>query len=210
MSGLVVVLCGVPGVGKGTVGRALAGYLGATFVENHAVNEIVFRVAGVQPGGEVPSDAFFYTARMQELVREMVARIAPPGASFVFTHTAFELPAAYEATRDFEEMAASMGARFLSVTLHCERDELGHRIASAERRERLKLTDLDVAWGPHDDRFIPFKGADRVVDTTRMSPAEAAGAVAVLAAAAKVPDPSNPRGAELPEWLETFERQRIR
>lgn len=142
MSPTIFHLIGKPGVGKYTIGKALASATGARLVDNHAVANVIFNLIeqdGIRP---LPSAVWPRVAAVRQAVLDTLIHVSPPGLSFVFTN--FIRGEDEGETAAFEELVAIAeirGSRFVPVILSCETPELVRRIVSPSRKERMKLID---------------------------------------------------------------------
>lgn len=136
----------------------MAQIAGCKVVDNHYWLNPIFGLIhqdGVTP---LPAGIWPLTEQVRGAVLETIAAHSPPAWSFVFTHTASGNPeheAADQVTcRNIAEIADRRGARKLAVRLTCAPEELVRRVATPERRLRLKGCDTEEVW--LNARWQPF------------------------------------------------------
>lgn len=174
----LIYLLGSPGVGKRTVAEALAVQTGAAVIDNHQINLPVMSMFRWDGRATLPREVWGYVDRIRSAVLDALAEIAPRGASYVLTNA---LEVGYEPWFErIEEIARQRGALFAPVLLECDLEEQLRRVASDDRRERLKLSDPDRAreFIAGTRFFVPTGPTALVLDTTRRSPADTAALVA--------------------------------
>lgn len=158
LQGWIIYLVGRGGIGKFTVAKELAQIAGCKVVDNHYWLNPIFGLIhqdGVTP---LPAGIWPLTEQVRGAVLETIAAHSPLAWSFVFTHTASGNPeheAADQVTcRDIAEIADRRGANRLAVRLTCAPEELVRRVATPERRLRLKGSDTEEVW--LNARWQPF------------------------------------------------------
>jgi hypothetical protein len=141
---MIVHINGWPGVGKLTVGRRVAGRLGARLVDNHTLLNPALAVSehGSPAFGEL-------SARVRALVYAEIER-APRSERFVLTDALEEgNPGSDRVLARLAEIAARRQAPLLAVSLECALEENVRRLLAPERAAARKLTDPDIlrnAW----------------------------------------------------------------
>lgn len=145
LSPAVIYLIGVPAVGKYTIAKEIGRLTGARVVDNQLVNLPVFHVLGYDGRDTFPfpKGAWEQIEKIREAVLTVIGDFCSRSDSFVFTNVLEEGDAAAEALfRRIERLASTRGAGFFPVWLTCKAEKLRERKDSAERRERLKDTDV--------------------------------------------------------------------
>ena len=177
----VAYLLGHPGVGKRTVGRALAERTGAVLVDNQTVNLPIltlFRWDGRSP---LPEGTFDRAAPIREAVLSALAEIAPRELSYVLTNVIADDPADVAVYERVRSVAAARRAAFVPVLLTCEREEQLRRVALPDRAERLKVRDPGAVVRLME-RMPPYvPDGVLTLDTTYATPEESAAAIAARA-----------------------------
>jgi shikimate kinase len=131
-----VFLYGPPGVGKLSVGRALAAVTGYKLFHNHLTIDLVSAI--FERGTERWSHLVYHlwrdvlTAAMSERVDLIITD--------VFAHT----PTMVAYWMSMLDLVRSEGATVVLVQLTCSRDVLLQRVQSAERAQYGKLTDAAI------------------------------------------------------------------
>ena len=145
LSPAVIYLIGVPAVGKHTIAKEIGRLTGARVVDNQLVNLPVFHVLGYDGRDTFPfpKGAWEQIEKIRSAVLTVVEDFCSRTDSFVFTNVLEEGDAAAEALfRRIERLASTRGAGFFPVWLTCKAERLRERKDSADRRERLKDTDV--------------------------------------------------------------------
>lgn len=136
----MIALIGFAGAGKYTVGRELCELTGAKLIDNHLINNPVFKV--VNPDGIAPLPVAIWdkVKAIRTIVYEAIRELSPAELSFVFTIELFaRSPGDQRALIDLEELAASRGSLFVPVRLLCEVEELCRRVIDPSRVQMMKL-----------------------------------------------------------------------
>ena len=134
---MIIHINGWPGVGKYTIGKALAKRINARFIHNHVLHDVAFSCAGY--GDE---DRWPLYDKVREAAYDVLSR-KPANEIFVMTnalcngHSREE-----EAWRHVAELAKSRSVTLVPVVLLAETETIAHRICSKERSE-MKLKDPD-------------------------------------------------------------------
>lgn len=175
-----IVLIGFAGTGKYTIGRALAERTGARLIDNHLINNPIFKVVNVDGVTPLPSAVWDKVSKIRRLVYEAIREISPPELSFIFTLELRESdPNAHRAILDLQELADARGSLLLPVRLLCDVEELCRRVADPARRERLKEISPELARKKMAEHTVlnPQHENTRTLDVTAKSPAESVDAI---------------------------------
>jgi hypothetical protein len=172
---VIVHINSYPGVGKLTIGRALAGLIGARLLDNHSVFNVAFALT------EFRSPAFYDTVRA---VREIAyARILelPPAVPVVLTNW-FSQGSEWgeENWNRAIALAEERGSALNVVLLACSPEENERRIVSAERAAKRKPQDVEMIEDNRRGRPLLDRGANRLlrIDVTNLTPDSAARQIA--------------------------------
>ncbi len=172
---MIIVLNGYPGVGKLTIGRALADQIEGRLLDIHSVYNIAFALT------EFRSPEFREAVERIETVAHDLVRALPPEVPVVLTTVL-----AGESDWGAAEWARLMdlgAARppFLVVHLACALDENIRRIRSEERDQKRKPRDPDYVLRNHAEAK-PLLGLDAAnllkLDVTDLEADAAAGQIA--------------------------------
>jgi hypothetical protein len=174
----LVYLLGSPGVGKRTVADALHRLTGAIVLDNHRVNLPIMSLFDWDGRERLPTEVWDYVDRIRDAVLDALVEIAPREASYVLTN-ALEMTHLAWLER-IEGIAAARGALFVPVLLECELEEQLHRVATDDRKARLKLSDPGRAreFIAASEFYRPTGPTSLVLDTTSRSPEATAALVA--------------------------------
>jgi chloramphenicol 3-O-phosphotransferase len=167
----LVFLYGPPGVGKFSVGGQLSALTGFRLFHNHLTIDLV---TSVFPPG---TQAWNRLARRIRL--EVFAEAAREDVDLILTRAPRAAdPDEVDRVCTMIEPVREAGGAVLFVQLRCDREELLERVQSDARRAHGKLTDPQVLLDMYDlDAALPFAPYLRL-DTSRMTPAEAADRIA--------------------------------
>lgn len=176
MRNTVIYLLGHYGVGKFTIGTAIAERTGARLFDNHLANNVIFSLIREDGRTKIPERAWdlIMTIRRQALIA--MEEIARPDASFVLTNALMEGdPLDRQAYEEVLATAARRGSTFVPVILTASDTAHAVRIPSAERETRMKMTDADGAARVRQERrILEVDHPNRLdLDTTHL-PANAA------------------------------------
>jgi hypothetical protein len=165
----LIFLHGLPGVGKLTVARELAGLTGFRIFHNHLTVDLVESMFefGSQPFVELRENIWLAAFKQ-------AADAKLPGLIFTF---AFDRTVRGSFIENVRRAVESRGGEVLFVELQCSPEELERRITQPSRQKFGKLASLEQfhelsAAGAFVDPGIP---AERLVlETTEVSAPEAA------------------------------------
>jgi adenylate kinase len=165
----LIFLHGMPGVGKLTVARELAGLTGFRIFHNHLAVDLVESMFefGSQPFVELRETIWLAAFRQ-------AAEAGLAGLIFTF---AFDRTVRGSFIENVRNIVESSGGQVLFVELKCSPEELAKRITHPSRQSFGKLTSLEQfhelsAAGAFVDPGIP---AERLVlETTEVSASETA------------------------------------
>lgn len=180
--GLCVLLVGLPGTGKHTIGAALTRSLATThevrLVDNHyTANPILGLVHqdGVSP---LPAGVWERVGDVRAAVLETISQLSPLDWSFVFTADVAEDDDSYAFVQRLSSMASARRTELIVIRLECDLGELRRRIVDPARRERMKSTsehDAVERYGQGLAALEPW--SPTTLDVTALRPEEAVEAV---------------------------------
>jgi hypothetical protein len=176
----IIVLTGFAGTGKYTIGRELCALTGVTLIDNHLINNPVFKV--VNPDGITPLPAGVWdkVKAVRAIVYEAIRELSPPELSFVFTIELFESsPGDQRAFVDLEELAASRGSLFVPVRLLCDVEELCRRVVHPSRLQMVKSVSTELARRKSAQETVLDSTHPHVltIDVTEKTPTDAAAII---------------------------------
>lgn len=131
---LILHINGWPGSGKLTIGRIVAGRLGARLLDNHTLlnpAEALFEHEDPLHGSlrrELRDVVFMYAAQLS------------PGVSIVLTDAIADDSHGEALFNDCRALARARSARLVAVVLDCDLDENVQRLANERRADHRKLT----------------------------------------------------------------------
>ena len=171
----IIALIGFAGTGKYTIGRELSERTGAKLIDNHLINNPIFKV--VNPDGitPLPPGIWDKVKSVRALVYEAIRELSPPNLSFVFTIELFESsPGDQRAFVDLEGLAADRGSLFVPVRLLCEVEELCRRVVNPSRVQMVKSISAEGARRKSAQETVLDSTHPHVltIDVTEKTPSE--------------------------------------
>jgi hypothetical protein len=163
------------GVGKLTIGRALANHLGGKLLDNHTIYNIAFALT------EFRTPEFYDTARAaRDLAFQRVLHL-PPTQPVILTNWYSQGSSWGE--ENWDEVIALAKRRpspLAVVVLACSPEENARRIQSAGRDAMRKPRAAALVEDNRNGRPLIDRGGDKTLylDVTDMDAEEAAGAIA--------------------------------
>ena len=142
----MVVLIGFAGTGKYTIGRELCERTGARLIDNHLINNPIFRAINADGVTPLPFGVWDRVKEVRAAVYKAIRELSPPGMGFVFTMELRESkPEDHNAFRDLERLAAARQCRFIPIRMICGVEELCRRIADPARVAMLREISPELA-----------------------------------------------------------------
>ncbi len=172
---MIIVLNGYPGVGKLTIGRALATTLNGRLLDIHTIYNLAFALT------EFRSPEFWETVEQVETIAHTLVSKLPTDQPVVFTTVLTSKSAREQSEWDKLVELGRKRPPFCVVHIGCDLDENVRRITSAGRDEKRKPRDPEMAVR-NQTAAEPLAGRDARffldLDTTQMTPDEAAQTIA--------------------------------
>ncbi len=170
----IVFLLGYPGVGKRTVGGALATLIDAVLLDNARIHGVLlepFRWAGVAP---LPQEIWDRVKPIRQALLGVIEDLAPASNSYVFTNALEDEVSSAEHYDSIKSLAVRRGSLFLAVQLDCDIDVQVSRIANPDRIALRKGADPPgYRWHRQNVKLFEPPAEDRFdIDTTSASPQE--------------------------------------
>ncbi|MCA1557119.1 MAG: chloramphenicol phosphotransferase, partial [Acidobacteria bacterium] len=175
-----IVLIGFAGTGKYTIGRELCQRTGAALIDNHLINNPIFRVVNADGVTPLPKGVWDKVKQVRRTVYDAIREHSPPHLSFVFTIELRESdPSAHKAFLELEQLAAERSSLLVPVRLICDVEELCRRVSSPERAEMLKEISPELARRKSAEHTVlnPTHENTRTIDVTHKTPSESADAI---------------------------------
>jgi len=142
----IVLLIGFAGTGKYTIGRELCERTGARLIDNHSINNPIFKVVNADGVTPLPPRVWDLVKDVRATVYQAIRELSPPGMSFVFTMELRESnPLDHIAFGDLEELAAARQSRFIPIRMICGVEELCRRVVDSGRVAMLKEISPELA-----------------------------------------------------------------
>jgi len=142
----IILLIGFAGTGKYTIGGELCERTGARLIDNHLINNPIFKVVNADGVTPLPAKVWDRVKEVRAAVYEAIRELSPPDMSFVFTMELRQSnPEDHKAFRDLERLAAVRQSRFVPIRLICGVEELCRRVADPARVAMLKEISSELA-----------------------------------------------------------------
>jgi len=175
-----ILLIGFAGTGKYTIGRELCRRTGAKLIDNHLINNPIFKVVNADGVTPLPAAVWEKVKDIRRTVYDAIRELSSPESSFVFTMELRQSnPGDHRAFLDLQELAAARQSLFVPVRLFCDVDELCRRVGDPGRAEMLKEICPENARKKCEDDSVlnPEHQNLRTVDVSLKSPLESSNAV---------------------------------
>lgn len=173
-------LVGPPAAGKRTIGLALSARTGAALIDNHLINDPIFRAYGLDGVTPIPGWLWTLVEQVAEATKTAVRR-APASVSHILTNYINKAEAEDpQLLQEFRDLAADRGAQYIPVWLTCPAAELARRVDLPDRHAaRVKLRDPETVVRLVNEKGLADPPPDALVlDTSTMSAQEAAERIA--------------------------------
>jgi hypothetical protein len=180
LNNTIVLLIGFAGTGKYTIGRELCERTGARLIDNHLINNPIFKVVNADGVTPLPAKVWDRVKEVRAAVYEAIRELSPPGMGFVFTMELRESnPEDHKAFRDLERLATARQSRFVPIRLICGVEELCRRVADPARVAMLKEISPELARKKSaEDAVLNVPHPNlRTLDVTKRSPSGSVDAI---------------------------------
>ena len=169
---VIAFLLGYPGMGKRTVGGALATLIDAVLLDNARIHGILlepFRWDGVAP---LPTEIWERVTPIRQALLGVIEDLAPASNSYVFTNALEDEESSAEHYDSIKSLAVRRGSLFLAVQLDCDIDAQVGRIDNLDRIALRKGADPPgYRWHRQNVALFEPPVEDRFdIDTTSTSP----------------------------------------
>lgn len=150
---MLIVLNGYPGVGKLTIGQALAPMIGGRLLDIHSIYNIAFTLT------EVKSESFYETIRAVQAIADQRIRELPEHVPVILTEILTEGSGfAEECKQRLLDLGRDRGP-VLMVHIHCDLEENKRRITGSSRIGARKPLDPEMAVRNHEGGAV-LTGSD--------------------------------------------------
>lgn len=168
----IVFLLGYPGMGKRTVGGALARLIDGVLLDNARIHGVLlepFRWDGVAP---LPPEIWDRVTPIRNALLGVIEDLAPASNSYVFTNALEDEASSVAHYESIKSLAVRRGSLFLAVQLDCDIDEQVSRIDNPDRIALRKGADPPgYRWHRQNVKMFEPPPEDRFdIDTTVTSP----------------------------------------
>jgi shikimate kinase len=177
MHNVILYLIGFAGTGKLTIAQAILARAPFLLVDNHFINNVVFRLIETDGTSPLPPRVWEHVGQVRAVVFGTIRELVKSDRNVVLTNELVEGEADDE--RVFHEvraLATARGAAFLPVRLLITPEELARRVVSPQRQALLKSRDPDEARRIAQERQVyrPKDVEAFTMNVTTLSAAEAA------------------------------------
>jgi hypothetical protein len=177
MNNVILHLIGFAGTGKLTIAQAILARAPFLLVDNHFINNVVFRLIDTDGKSPLPPRVWENVRKVRAIVFDTMRELSKPARNFVLTNQLVE--GAAEDEKVFQEvraLARARGAAFLPVRLLIAPEELARRVVSPQRQALLKARDPHEAWriAREHQVYIPKDVDYFALEVTTLAPADAA------------------------------------
>jgi len=165
-------MLGSPGMGKRTVGSALAELLDGVLVDNALLHRPLLELFRWDGKQAIPMEIWDRVQPIREAVLGTIRDLAPTSNSYVFTNCLPDGPKSAEQYDSIRSLAADRGSLFLSVMLTCDIDVQVDRIDNPDRIALRKGSDPEgYRWHRLHTKLFQPPAVELVrLDTTSTSP----------------------------------------
>lgn len=138
MNKTLIHLIAYPGVGKLTIAKELKEEVNAYLVDNHIINNVFFSVTDLDK--QLPPQVFAFLNKGYELLFEYIKTLDME-RPLILTNCLVKSENDAAFVKRLQRLCSEIGYRYLPVKLTLSEDELLKRLASPERKAKMKLTD---------------------------------------------------------------------
>jgi hypothetical protein len=177
---MIVALIGFAGTGKYTIGRELCELTSAKLIDNHLINNPIFKVVNADGIKPLPPGIWDKVKDVRAIVYAAIRELSPPELSFVFTIELFESNAGDQrAFVDLEQLAADRNSLFVPVRLLCDVEELCRRVIDPARVQMIKSISPELARKKSANETVLNSNHPNTltIDVTQKSARESADAI---------------------------------
>jgi hypothetical protein len=170
----IVFLLGYPGMGKRTVGGALATLIDAVLLDNARIHGVLlepFRWDGIAP---LPPEIWDRVTPIRNALLGVIEDLAPASSNYVFTNALEDEESSAEHYDSIKSLVARRGSLLLAVQLDCDIDVQVSRIDNPDRIALRKGADPPgYRWHRQNVKLFEPPTEDRFdIDTRNTSPQE--------------------------------------
>lgn len=141
MNKTLIHLIAYPAAGKFTVAKVLKEQLGGYLIDNHLINNVFFSVTDLS--AQLPPQVFSYIAKGYDLLFDYLRTIKPQ-QPLILTNCLCDSEGDLAFASKTQALCKDIGYKYLPIKLILDEAELLRRLPSAERKAKMKLTDVDL------------------------------------------------------------------
>src|SRR3990167_1953789 len=171
-----ILLMGFPGVGKRTIGEALARKTNARFTGNHDLYDPILKLFGndYQAMWNLTPEMWEKLNAVQDLYLSTIADVCARDDSFIFTEMMFDQDPYHQIFyKKVLGVVKKRGAHFFPVRLICDEDELAKRVVSDDRKQfsnfKTRDTELSRKRSREEQAFYSHHENEITIDNTNLS-----------------------------------------
>ena len=171
-----ILLMGFPGVGKRTIGEALARKTNARFTGNHDLYDPILKLFGndYQAMWNLTPEMWEKLNAVQDLYLSTIADVCARDDSFIFTEMMFDQDPYHQIFyKKVLGVVKKRGPHFFPVRLICDEDELAKRVVSDDRKQfsnfKTRDTELSRKRSREEQAFYSHHENEITIDNTNLS-----------------------------------------
>ncbi len=178
----LVLLMGFPGVGKKTVGEALAKKTNFTLIHTSEWIDPILKLLGddYQIMWELDAKAWEKLNAADDLILSTIADVCPKEKSYAITQMMFDQDPYHKIFYDkVVSVVEKRKAPFFPIRLLCDEDELVKRVQAEDRKNSFKTRDVELSRCRSREKvvFYSHHPNEITIDNTHKSPDEAANMI---------------------------------
>ena len=171
-----ILLMGFPGVGKRTVGEALARKTNVRFTGNHDLYDPILKLFGndYQAMWDLTPAMWEKLNAVQDLYLSTIADVCAHDDSFIFTEMMFDKDPYHQIFYNkVLDVVKKRNAHFFPVRLICDEGELAKRVVSDDRKRfsnfKTRDTDLSRKRSREEQAFYSHHENEITIDNSNLS-----------------------------------------
>ena len=172
----LILLMGFPGVGKRTIGEALARKTNARFTGNHDLYDPFLKLFGddYQAMWNLTAEMWEKLNAVQDVYLSSISDVCNKECSFIFTEMMFDKDQYHQIFYNkVLDVVKKRNAHFFPVRLICDEDELAKRVASDDRKQfsnfKTRDTELSRKRSRDEQAFYSHHENEITIDNTHLS-----------------------------------------
>ncbi len=144
----IILLTGLPGVGKRTVAEVIAKHTNIRFSDHHDLTDPILKLFGddYQIFWDLTPDMWGKLNAVIDVYLSAIADVCSRNDSFILTEMMFDQQPYHKIFYDkVLEVVKKRGATFIPIRLLCDEEELAKRVQSEDRKKYFKTRDPELS-----------------------------------------------------------------